>query len=64
MEGGVPKNGGEASSLYNRQIYAIGEETQESLQISKVLLIGVGSVGMEIAKNIILMVMNSVECII
>lgn len=41
--------------LYSRQVYAIGEDVQQELSSMKVILVGLGGVGVEMAKNIILM---------
>jgi hypothetical protein len=49
-----------AASLYNRQIYAIGFDTQQQLAQAHVLLVGLGPCGVEVAKNIILMGVGSV----
>ncbi|EAY05577.1 ubiquitin activating enzyme, putative [Trichomonas vaginalis G3] len=40
--------------LYSRQIYAIGSKAMEKLTKSSVLISGMGAVGVEIAKNVIL----------
>lgn len=40
--------------LYSRQIYALGESAMMHLRKSSVLISGIGSVGVEIAKNLIL----------
>ena len=42
-------------SLYSRQLYAIGKETMQSLITSKVLIINLDPLAIEICKNIILM---------
>ncbi|CAI4226473.1 unnamed protein product [Auanema sp. JU1783] len=41
-------------NLYSRQIYAIGESAMMNLRSSSVLISGIGGVGVEIAKNLIL----------
>jgi ubiquitin-activating enzyme E1 len=41
-------------SLYSRQLYAIGKDTMQSLITSKVLIIGLDPLGVEICKNLIL----------
>ncbi|VDN08050.1 unnamed protein product [Thelazia callipaeda] len=41
-------------NLYSRQIYALGESAMIHLRKSSVLISGIGSVGVEIAKNLIL----------
>ena len=42
-------------SLYSRQLYAIGKDTMQSLISSKVLIINLDPIAIEICKNIILM---------
>ena len=42
-------------SLYSRQLYAIGKDTMQSLVNSRVLIVGLEPVALEICKNIILM---------
>ena len=42
-------------SLYSRQLYAIGKDTMQSLVNSRVLIVGLEPVAIEICKNIILM---------
>lgn len=41
-------------NLYSRQIYALGESAMMRLRNSSILISGMGSVGVEIAKNLIL----------
>lgn len=41
-------------SLYSRQRYVLGDKAMNSLTRSNVLLIGIGGLGIEIAKNIVL----------
>jgi hypothetical protein len=41
-------------NLYSRQIYALGESAMQHLRNSTVLISGIGGVGVEIAKNLIL----------
>lgn len=41
-------------SLYSRQLYVLGEEAMKKMSKSSVLIAGIGSVGVEAAKNIIL----------
>jgi ubiquitin-activating enzyme E1 len=41
-------------SLYSRQLYAIGKDTMQSLINSKVLIVGLDPLGVEICKNLIL----------
>jgi ubiquitin-activating enzyme E1 len=48
------------NSLYNRQIYVIGEDTMKKLQQANVLIVGLNGVGVEVSKNIILMGVKSV----
>ncbi|SPQ99934.1 Ubiquitin-like 1-activating enzyme E1A [Plasmodiophora brassicae] len=40
--------------LYSRQLYLLGHEAMQAMQTSTVMVVGVGGVGMEIAKNVIL----------
>ncbi|CAJ0953492.1 unnamed protein product, partial [Mesorhabditis belari] len=42
------------TNLYSRQIYALGESAMKNLRQSSVLISGIGGVGVEIAKNLIL----------
>lgn len=42
------------TNLYSRQIYALGESAMRHLRTASVLISGIGSVGVEIAKNLIL----------
>ncbi|CAD5225283.1 unnamed protein product [Bursaphelenchus okinawaensis] len=42
------------SNLYSRQIYALGESAMYKLRQARVLISGLGSVGVEISKNLIL----------
>ncbi|VDM68364.1 unnamed protein product, partial [Strongylus vulgaris] len=57
------KNGQEAmdtdttgldTNLYSRQIYALGESAMMNLRRASILISGLGGVGVEIAKNLIL----------
>ncbi|CAB3408998.1 unnamed protein product [Caenorhabditis bovis] len=41
-------------NLYSRQIYTLGESAMVNLRTASVLISGIGSVGVEIAKNLIL----------
>lgn len=41
-------------SLYSRQIYVLGVEAMRKMQNSDILISGLGGVGVEIAKNVIL----------
>eukprot|EP00501_MAST-03F_sp_TOSAG23-6_P001867 GSMAST32.ASY1.ANO1.1945.1 assembled CDS len=47
--------------LYSRQLYVMGHEAQRRMQGSDVLIAGLGGVGVEIAKNIILAGVKSVS---
>jgi len=46
--------------LYSRQLYVFGHEAQQKMQQSNVLLIGLGGLGVEVAKNVILAGVKSV----
>ena len=46
--------------LYSRQLYVLGHETMKRMQTTDILLVGLRGVGLEIAKNIILMGIKSV----
>lgn len=48
------KNGEIDESLYSRQIYVLGIDAMRKMQNSDILISGLGGVGVEIAKNIIL----------
>lgn len=48
------KNGDIDESLYSRQIYVLGVDAMRKMQNSDILISGLGGVGVEIAKNIIL----------
>ncbi|CAX65051.1 E1 ubiquitin-activating enzyme [Caenorhabditis elegans] len=54
--GGVGGNSDELldKNLYSRQIYTLGESAMVNLRTASVLISGLGSVGVEIAKNLIL----------
>ena len=41
-------------SLYSRQLYVLGHEAMKKMQSSDVLISGMGGLGVEIAKNVIL----------
>ena len=41
-------------SLYSRQLYVLGHEAMQKMQSSDVLISGMGGLGVEIAKNVIL----------
>ena len=47
-------------SLYSRQLYVLGHEAQARLSLARVLLMGVGGLGVEVAKNLILAGVQSV----
>ncbi|XP_063792145.1 ubiquitin-like modifier-activating enzyme 1 isoform X1 [Pseudophryne corroboree] len=54
---GMARNGNEAEideGLYSRQLYVLGHEAMKRMQNSNVLVSGMGGLGVEIAKNIIL----------
>lgn len=46
--------------LYNRQRYVLGDEAMKRLKQQHVLIIGMGGLGIEIAKNVVLAGVNSV----
>lgn len=48
------KNGDIDESLYSRQLYVLGVDAMRKMQNSDILISGLGGVGVEIAKNIIL----------
>lgn len=41
-------------SLYSRQRYAIGDEAMKKMAKTRILISGLGGIGVEIAKNVIL----------
>jgi len=41
-------------SLYNRQLYVLGHDAMRRMQEAKILLVGLGSLGIEIAKDLVL----------
>ena len=47
--------------LYSRQLYTIGRKAMKYMIQSDVLIIGLGGVGVEVAKDIILSGINSVK---
>ncbi|CAJ0951874.1 unnamed protein product [Ranitomeya imitator] len=54
---GMARNGNDAEideGLYSRQLYVLGHEAMKRMQNSNVLISGMGGLGVEIAKNIIL----------
>lgn len=46
--------------LYSRQLYVLGRDAMKKMQESKILIIGLGGLGEEIAKNVILAGVKSV----
>ena len=54
-------NGGDIDEgLYSRQLYVMGRDAQRAMQSSAVLICGMGGLGVEIAKNVILAGVSSV----
>lgn len=47
-------------SLYSRQLYVLGHDAMQRMSKSNILIIGLGGLGTEIAKNVILSGVNSV----
>lgn len=47
-------------SLYSRTLYVLGHDTMKKMASSKVLIIGLSGLGLEIAKNIVLSGVNNV----
>ena len=47
-------------TLYSRQIYVMGMEAMQKMQSANILISGIGGVGVEIAKNVILSGVKSV----
>eukprot|EP01035_Chromulina_nebulosa_P025282 gene25282-32993_t len=47
-------------SLYSRQLYVMGHEAQRRMAASTVIIVGLGGLGVEVAKNIILAGVKSV----
>lgn len=41
-------------SLYSRQLYVLGKEAMQKMATSNVLIVGLGGLGVEIAKNVVL----------
>ena len=41
-------------SLYSRQLYVLGKEAMVAMAKSDVLIVGLGGLGFEVAKNVIL----------
>jgi ubiquitin-activating enzyme E1 len=50
----IESNGGIDEGLYSRQLYVLGHDAMRRMQSSDILISGVGGLGIEIAKNIIL----------
>ena len=53
--------GGVDESLYSRQLYVLGHEAQQRLSESSVLLCGLSSLGVEVAKNVALAGVRSLQ---
>lgn len=47
-------------SLYSRTLYVLGHDAMEKMASSKVLIIGLSGVGLEVAKNIVLSGVNNI----
>ena len=47
-------------ALYSRQLYVFGHEAQQRMARSRVLLLGLGGLGVEVAKNVVLAGVHSV----
>ncbi|KAJ1550505.1 hypothetical protein HK096_006584, partial [Nowakowskiella sp. JEL0078] len=60
MEGVEQAEGHLDEGLYSRQIYTLGVEAMKKMSSSKVLLIGLNGLGVEIAKNVVLAGVKSV----
>ena len=60
MANGANKNGEIDEGLYSRQLYVLGHEAMRRMQASDVLISGLGGLGVEIAKNVILAGVRSV----
>ena len=43
------------SNFYSRQLSTLGNDTMENIMKMKILIIGIRGLGLEVAKNIILM---------
>ena len=41
-------------ALYSRQLYVLGAEAMKRMMNSRVLIVGLGGLGVEIAKNVVL----------
>lgn len=60
MANGTNKNGEIDEGLYSRQLYVLGHEAMRRMAASDVLISGIGGLGVEIAKNVILAGVKSV----
>ena len=60
MANGANKNGEIDEGLYSRQLYVLGHEAMHRMAASDVLISGIGGLGVEIAKNVILAGVKSV----
>lgn len=60
MANGANKNGEIDEGLYSRQLYVLGHEAMHRMAASDVLISGIGGLGVEIAKNVILSGVKSV----
>lgn len=63
MSGNGAANGGGGDideSLYSRQLYVLGHEAMRRMANSDVLIVGMGGLGVEVAKNVILSGVKSV----
>lgn len=60
MANGSNKNGEIDEGLYSRQLYVLGHEAMRKMAASAVLISGLGGLGVEIAKNVILAGVKSV----
>lgn len=60
MANGANKNGEIDEGLYSRQLYVLGHEAMRRMQATDVLISGLGGLGVEIAKNVILSGVKSV----
>eukprot|EP00276_Gloeochaete_wittrockiana_P001504 CAMPEP_0184672430 /NCGR_PEP_ID=MMETSP0308-20130426/86094_1 /TAXON_ID=38269 /ORGANISM="Gloeochaete witrockiana, Strain SAG 46.84" /LENGTH=1027 /DNA_ID=CAMNT_0027119757 /DNA_START=423 /DNA_END=3506 /DNA_ORIENTATION=+ len=58
--GAVPNGEVIDEGLYSRQLYVLGKDAMQRMAKSNVLIIGLGGLGVEIAKNLILMGVKSV----
>lgn len=60
MANGSNKNGDIDEGLYSRQLYVLGHEAMRRMADADVLISGIGGLGVEIAKNVILSGVKSV----